>query len=91
MGPGPAWGAMIRMNPATGNGVVLTVSGGIGSVDRLVHDWVWWETGAMTFEGRRQLVQSRAVPALAAIVVGAVAMVLWRHRPSRRDRLQPLA
>jgi len=74
----PAWGAMVRVNPATGNGMVLTVSGGQGALNQLVHDWVYWETGKVTFEARRQIVQNRLVPASVAIVFGAIALVLWK-------------
>lgn len=77
----PAWGAWMRVNPRTGNGFVLTVSGGREEVSQLVHDWVYWETGQVTSEARRQIVQDRAVPAAAAIILGAIVLVLlklWR-------------
>lgn len=77
-GSPPAWGAMVRVNPATGNGMVLMVSGGRGAVNQLGHDWVYWETGKVTFEARRQTLYGRVVPASAAIVVGAIVLVLWR-------------
>ena len=74
----PAWGAMVRANPATGNGFVLMVSGSRGAVNQLSHDWVYWETGRVTFEARRQIVYGRVVPAAAAIILGAVLIVLWK-------------
>ncbi len=46
----PSWGAMLRTNPATGNGFVLMVTGSGGAVNQLGHDWVYWETGKVTFE-----------------------------------------
>lgn len=75
----PAWGAMMRVNPATGNGMVLMVSGGQGSLNQLVHDWIYWETGKVTFEARREIVFRRLVPASVAIICGAIALVLWRR------------
>jgi hypothetical protein len=84
-GSPPAWGAMLRVNPATGNGMALLVSGGRGATNRLPHDWVWWETGHVTAESRLQVVQDRAVPAAVAIVIGWAAIVLlrsWRARAS---------
>src|SRR5688572_1588182 len=42
-GSPPAWGAWLRVNPATGNGMVMTVSGGGGALNHLAHDWVYWE------------------------------------------------
>ena len=77
----PAWGAMLRVNPATGNGMVLTVSGGQGALNQLVHDWVYWETGKVTSEARRQIVYDRLVPASVAIILGAIVLTLWK--PSR--------
>lgn len=80
----PAWGAMLRVNRATGNGMVLMVSGGRGALNRLAHDWVAWETGRVTSDGRRQLVYDRARPAAIAMLVGAIAIVLWRALSDRR-------
>lgn len=72
----PAQGASLRVNPATGNGFVLTVSGGRGATNQLVHDWVYWETGKVTSEARQELVYARMVPASIAIVVGASVLLL---------------
>jgi CubicO group peptidase (beta-lactamase class C family) len=74
----PAWGAVMRMNPATGNGLVMMVSGGQGATNQLVHDWIYWETGKVTFEAQRQTAQNRIVPASVAIILGAIALVLWK-------------
>lgn len=74
----PAWGAMMRVNPATGNGMVLMVSGGQGTLNQLVHDWTYWETGEVTQEARRQIVYDGLVPASIAIILGAIGLVLWK-------------
>jgi CubicO group peptidase (beta-lactamase class C family) len=75
----PAWGAMVRVNPATGNGFVLLVSGGSGTLNHLVHDWTYWETGKITAEGRRQIVYDRMKGlGLIAIILGAFVIVLWK-------------
>lgn len=74
----PASGAMVRMNPATGNGFVLMVSGSQGAANQLGHDWVYWETGTLTFEARRQTIYDRIVPASVAIILGAVVIALWQ-------------
>ena len=74
-GTPPAWGAMVRVNPETGNGFVLTSSGGSGAINQLSGDWTWWESGVMTFAARRQVVYDRARHALIAIVAGAVAIL----------------
>ena len=82
----PAMGASVRVNPATGNGFVLTVSGGRGAAKQLVHDWVYWETGQVTFEARRQIVYGRIVPASVVISVGAIALALWRLLKNKKER-----
>ena len=79
-GSPPAWGANMAVNPATGNGLVLMLSGGRGATNQLKYDWLYWETGKMTFEGRRQIVYDRVVPASVATLVGAITLVLWNLR-----------
>jgi CubicO group peptidase (beta-lactamase class C family) len=80
-GSPPAWGAWVRVNPANGNGMVMMISGGRGAANQLAHDWVYWETGEMTFEGRRQILYERLkAPAPVAIILGAVVIVLWKMR-----------
>jgi hypothetical protein len=74
----PASGTVMRVNPATGNGIVMTISGARVSVSRLAHDWVCWETGQVTPDARLQVVQDRAVPAAVTIVVGGIVLLLWR-------------
>lgn len=82
----PAQGASLRVNPATGNGFVLTVSGGRGATNQLVHDWVFWETGKVTTEARQELVYARLIPASITIVGGASLFLLvqFLYRKSKR-------
>jgi CubicO group peptidase (beta-lactamase class C family) len=77
-GSPPAWGAWLRINPATGNGMVMTVSGGSGALNQLAHDWVYWETGTVTPEARMQKFRDRMFPAAIAIVIGALLIAVWR-------------
>jgi len=74
----PAMGAAVRVNPVTGNGMVLMASGGRGATNQLGHDWIYWETGKITFEARLQIVQDRLVPASVAFILGAIALALWK-------------
>jgi CubicO group peptidase (beta-lactamase class C family) len=73
----PAWGAWIRVNLATGNGAVMMISGGRGGVNQLMHDWVYWETGKVTFNAWRQIVFDWAVMASLVIGVGAIGIVIY--------------
>lgn len=83
----PAWGAMLRVNPATGNAMILTVSGGSGALNQLPHDWVYWETGKMPDEGKRQFFYDRMQGlGLAAFVSGAMAIGLAMYFASQRRR-----
>jgi CubicO group peptidase (beta-lactamase class C family) len=85
-GTPPAWGASMRLNPATGNGVVILVSGGRVSVTKLADDWLYWETGQVTASARRQTLYNLARPALVIIFIGMMAIALWQsgRRASRR-------
>ena len=86
----PAQGASMRVNPATGNGFVLTVSGGSGVTNQLVHHWLYWETGKVTFEARRELVYARLVPASVAILLGAIGIALWNLWRKTKMKKAPL-
>ncbi|HTH36552.1 MAG TPA: hypothetical protein VL572_01220 [Pyrinomonadaceae bacterium] len=68
---------MRREIDATGNSMVMTVSGGSGAPNQLVHDWVYWETGPKTPEARMQKIQDRMFPAFIAIIVGTILIAVW--------------
>lgn len=68
------------VNPATGDGFALMVSGSAGATNQLPHDWIYWETGKLTFEARRQTAQNRIVSAAVAIIVGTIVIALWKFR-----------
>lgn len=76
----PAWGAVMRVNPATGNGVVLLVTGARLSISRLGDEWIYWETGRVRPEARRQIVYDRLKHALIAIVLGVVVILVVAKR-----------
>jgi CubicO group peptidase (beta-lactamase class C family) len=85
-GSPPAWGAMVRVNPATGDGFVLVSSGASGGLNQLVHDWTWWETGQVSPEARLQIVQNRSVPAAVILLLGLALITVWRVLACRRAR-----
>ncbi|GAB4215362.1 MAG: hypothetical protein OHK0012_15340 [Synechococcales cyanobacterium] len=74
----PALGHTVRINPATGNGLVLMVSGNINLSSALGDDWVAWETGKLTANARVRILSDRLVPAIVAIVLGAIGIVFWK-------------
>lgn len=79
----PASGTEMRVNPATGNGIVLLASGTQGLISNIADDWTYWETGKQSFD-IRIVVQKRMIHAIVAIVVGVVAIVLWRRKRIRK-------
>ena len=74
----PALGHTVRINPATGNGVVLMMSGNLTLAGELGDDWVYWETGKLTANGRIRILGRRLVPAVVGIGTGAIAIILWK-------------
>jgi CubicO group peptidase (beta-lactamase class C family) len=82
----PAWGAVLRVNPATGNAFILLVSGARISASLLGDTWIRWETGYVRPWARRQMIYDRARPASIAMIAGAIVIVIarWRRRQAGR-------
>lgn len=72
----PAWGAMLRFDRITGDGMILTVSGGRGAVNQLGHDWIYAQTGVVPRAARRELLYRRALPTLITVVLGAMVLAV---------------
>ncbi len=75
----PASGAEMRVNTATGNGIVILASGTQGLVTEVADAWTYWETGKKSFD-IRNVVQRRIIHATVAIMIGVLAIILWRIR-----------
>lgn len=75
----PALGHTVRLNPETGNGIVLMISGNLHLASQLGDDWVYWETGRVTANARLRIVLNRLVPTIAGIGLGALLIMLWRR------------
>ena len=77
----PASGAEMRVNPSTGNGIVMVASGSQNFISHIGDDWTYWETGRKVFD-IRNVVRKYAVEATVLIVIGAMIIVFWpRIRP----------
>lgn len=74
----PASGAEMRVNPATGNGIVILATGTQGLISDIADVWTYWETGHKPF-GFRNVVRRRGSHAIAVVVLGVVGIVLWRN------------
>ena len=79
-GNSPALSSTLRVNPATGNGIVLMISGNLRLASQLGTDWVYWETGKLSFFARIEILGSRLVPGLVAIVLGTIVIVVVRWK-----------
>lgn len=79
----PASGAEMRVNPATGNGIVILASGTQGLITEVADAWTYWETGKKIFD-IRNVVHKRMIHAIVAIILGAIAIVLWKSRKGAR-------
>lgn len=75
----PASGAEMRVNPHTGNGIVIVASGTHGMITTIADVWTYWETGNKVFDVRN-VVHKRIIHAIVAISIGILAIVLWRNR-----------
>ncbi|MGZ8540870.1 MAG: serine hydrolase domain-containing protein [Chitinophagaceae bacterium] len=75
----PRTGASFRVNPATGNGIAVTMTGGKEMIEPLINDWIYWETGKAIFD-IRNVYHNRLVHVLVLIGLGTVVIILWRSR-----------
>ena len=81
----PAINTAVRLNPATGNGIVILETGNRLLATRLAGEWVFWETGnldflTVTMEAKRMFIV--IATGWVVILVGAV-VVAWRGRRTR--------
>jgi len=81
----PAINTAVRLNPATGNGIVILETGNRQLATRLAGEWVFWETGNLDFltvamEAKRML--TVIATGWVVILVGAL-VVAWRGRRTR--------
>lgn len=84
---GPAINTAARLDPATGDGIVVLSTGNAGLATRLAGEWVFWKTGRVdmldfTTGIPRALAWLGA--GLAAIVLVAILIGLRLHRRARR-------
>ena len=84
----PAINTAARLNPATGNGIVILETGTPLLATRLAGEWVFWETGNVDF-----LAFTIAIPGMlrliglgSLVIVLAVPTIAWSMRRKRRSR-----
>jgi CubicO group peptidase (beta-lactamase class C family) len=84
----PAINTAVRLNPATGNGIVILETGQPFLATQLASEWVFWETGnvesfmlATLFPGMLRLVGLGAL-----VIVLTVPTIAWLTRRKRGSR-----
>ena len=89
----PAINTAARLNPATGNGIVILETGQPLLATRLAGEWVFWETGNVDF-----LAFTLAVPVMfrlmglgSLVIVLVVPAIAWSIRRARRSRSPEVA
>lgn len=85
----PAINSAARLNPATGNGIVILETGRPLLATRLAGEWVYWETGKVDF-----LAFTMAMPGMirllglgSLVIVLAVPISVWLIRRRRGGRV----
>lgn len=84
----PAINTAARLNPATGDGIVILSTGDPMIATQLAGEWVFWKTGnvdTLTFASRLPTALAVFAGGLLLILAGAVLTILLRGRaPSRQ-------
>lgn len=79
----PASGADLRINPSSGNAIVLVATGSQNFISPLADDWMYWETGQKDFDVRN-VIRKRGVIAGVLIIGGIIGILVWgRNRGIR--------
>ena len=86
----PAINAAVRINPATGDAIVVLVNGHPTLASSIGADWVLWQTGRPDFLSTGATLESAMGPviigALIIFVVAGALAVRRQHHESRRGR-----
>ena len=84
----PAINTAARLNPATGNGIVVLETGTRFLATRLAGEWIFWETGNVDI-----LAFTMAIPGMLRLIgLGSLVIVLavptsaWLIRRKRKSR-----
>jgi CubicO group peptidase (beta-lactamase class C family) len=85
----PAIYSAARLNPASGNGIVILETGTPGLATRLAAEWVFWETGNVDFTDFRTAVPGmlRLISLGSLVIVLAVPTIAWWIRRQHRSRM----
>ena len=79
----PAINTSVRLNPATGDGIVVLVTGHPTLASSIGSDWVFWQTGYPDILTLSKALKSAIVPVLIGVLLIFV-LVGWRYRSGGR-------
>ena len=84
----PAINAAARLNPATGNGIVILETGKPLLATQLAGEWVFWETGNLDFLAFKIAMPGmlRLIGLGSLVIALAVPTITWLIRRKRRSR-----
>ncbi len=82
----PALNAALRLNPVSGDGFILLLSGHPSLASEIGAQWVLWQTGKPDFLSTEQALASAVTPLLLGSVLLTLLLVGWWWRQRRRAR-----
>jgi hypothetical protein len=89
---GPAINTAARLDPATGNGIVVLATGSASLASSIASEWVFWETGnvdtVMLAQDLNRMMWTAAAGG-AGIAVAAMLLAWRRHRAGTRRDASP--
>lgn len=80
----PALNAALRLNPVSGDGFILLVSGHPSLASDIGAQWVLWQTGKPDFLSTEQALASAVKPLLLGSVLLSLLLIGWWWRQRRR-------
>jgi hypothetical protein len=79
-GNDPAINTAVRINPDTGDALIILLTGELSLATRLGSDWVLWQTGMPDILASEAVIASMLTPLLLGWLVLGLALILWRRK-----------
>jgi CubicO group peptidase (beta-lactamase class C family) len=79
-GNDPAINAAVRVNPDTGDALIILLTGELSLATRLGSDWVLWQTGMPDILASEAVIASMLTPLLLGWLALGFALILWRRK-----------
>jgi hypothetical protein len=76
----PAIETTARIDPATGDGILVLATGNPGLAAKLGGDWVYWHAGRVDVRELDGMIRGMALTLLAgwAVILSLAGLLLWR-------------